>query len=141
MPALRSSSAKAKLIRPIQLQFLLNFAVFGVSASLLLYFVNRYVPFNTDEFLAHAIIARFRYPMSQLNLYRENFVLYDLTPRGIWSFIPTLPLRTYTYVGSAQALFYLPIYWLMPTPTSVRLLGLCMLAIQAGLIGSLFGIV
>lgn len=112
---------------------------FSLISGALLVFINRAIPYDMDEFLEFAPLARILFPLSSLNPFRENFQQYDLTPTGIWSWLPVLPFRSYRYVGSAAAFLYAPLYLLIPEMWTVRFFGLCFLAVQAWAISRLYG--
>lgn len=83
-------------------------------------------PYNMDEFSAYHVLGCLR---SGLGLQYNDFDLgcraFDLRLPGtsLW-----LPLRAYTYLGSAQSLFFLPFWALIRDPVAGRILGaVCLL--------------
>lgn len=127
--------------KPIELKRLaVDFGIFVVTSVALLSFFSAFVPYDMDEFLVHAQLARFSHPGSELNTFRESPLKYDLMPTGIWSWLPLLPLLCYEYVGSFPGLLYAPLYALFPEPWSARFIGICLLAIQGWAIAKLVGI-
>lgn len=93
------------------------------------------VPYNTDEFIHYHTLLCHAYPLNTLNTFAGACGALDL------NFLNTglvLPLRAYLYSGSFPSLYYLPLFWLWPSPVSARLLNILFLLAQALVLGKLF---
>lgn len=86
----------------------------------------RLIPHNMDEFSAYQVIGCLHSPLSgQYNDYDVGCHSFDLKLRGTSVF---LPLRSYTYLGTAQAVAFVPFWALFGTPVAGRILGaVCLL--------------
>jgi hypothetical protein len=93
------------------------------------------VPYNTDEFIHYHALLCHAYPLNALNTFTGACGALDL------NFLQTglvVPLRAYLYSGSFPSLYYLPLFWLWPSPVSARLLNVLFLLLQAAVLGKLF---
>jgi hypothetical protein len=118
-------------------KFLLIVSV-GVAYSIAL---STFLPFTMDEFLVHIPISCALHPLNQLHRAREHCGFYDLAPLPavLGDAKVYLPLRAYSYVGTLNALLYLPLFVAWPSPYSARALGILMIGIQSIVLSKLFG--
>lgn len=79
------------------------------------------VPYNMDEFLYYDTILCHLYPGNNLHGVCDPFQL------NLFGTTLTVPLRSYHYVGSFPALYFLPIILLWQSPLAARLLGMVFL--------------
>ncbi len=96
------------------IMFLIFALVFVVGFSMI-------VPYNMDEFLFYDAIICHLYPGNNLHGWCDPFQLNVLNSGLI------LPLRSFDYVGSFPALYFLPIVLLWGSPLAARLLGMVFL--------------
>jgi hypothetical protein len=73
------------------------------------------VPYDMDEFIYYNIIACRAYPGNDINGHCDPHAL-NVLGTGL-----VLPLRSFLYVGSIPALYYLPLWLLWKSPLSARL--------------------
>ena len=93
------------------------------------------VPYNTDEFIHYHPILCHAYPLNALNTFTGACGALDLRlPLVDW----VAPLRSYLYIGSWPAAYYLPFFWLWPSPVSERLMNVLFLLLQALVLSRLF---
>jgi len=79
------------------------------------------VPYNMDEFLFYNTITCHLYPGNNIHNGCDPFQL-NVLGTGL-----VAPLRSYDYVGSFPALYFLPIILLWSSPLAARLLGMLFL--------------
>lgn len=89
------------------------------------------VPYNDDEFLQFLPLPCGFFPGNSVS----NCNRFDLTLVGTYL---RLPLRSYSYVGSIEALLYLPIFFLWSSPILVRLFHICLFLAGAALLARKF---
>ncbi len=93
------------------------------------------VPYNTDEFIHYHALLCHAYPFNALNTFTGACGGLDLNLLNTgW----ILPLRAYLYSGSFPSLYYLPLFWLWPSPISARLLNVFLLLLQSIVLAKLF---
>jgi hypothetical protein len=109
-----------------------RYLILSVGVALLFALI---VPYNTDEFIHYHTLLCHVYPLNALNTFTGACGALDL------NFLNTgfiLPLRAYLYSGSFPSLYYLPLFWIWPSPVSARLLSVLFLLLQALVLGKLF---
>ena len=90
------------------------------------------VPYNMDEFLFYDTILCHLYPGNNLQGGCDPFQL-NILGTGL-----VAPLRSYDYVGSFPALYFLPIILLWGSPLAARLLGMVFLMAGGTLAARIF---
>jgi len=98
-----------------------NVIVLGIFAIAFVVGFSMVVPYNMDEFLFYDAIICHLYPGNNLHGWCDPFQLNVLNSGII------LPLRSFDYVGSFPALYFLPIVLLWSSPLAARLLGMVFL--------------
>lgn len=104
---------------------------------IIVFIFSKIVPYHMDEFAAYHPIMCLYYKANLFNNFRESCSAYNL------NFINSgliLPLRANYYVGSFQAILYLPLFILWKSPLSARFLGYIFLLLQAIILGKIFKI-
>ncbi|MDO8469053.1 MAG: hypothetical protein Q7S29_04830 [Candidatus Peribacter sp.] len=98
-----------------------NVLVILVFALVFVVVFSMIVPYNMDEFLYYDTILCHRFPGNNFHGNCDPFQLKILGTSLI------APLRSYDYVGSFPALYFLPIVLLWSSPLAARLLGMVFL--------------
>ena len=106
----------------------------ALAAGMLLLF-RSYVPLNMDELVEYQTLACLTHPFSGENTFNCPCAGFYLRVFGHLR----LPLLSYDYIGSLSSLLYAPLYFVWPSPVSARLDGVIALAIQALVLGRMFG--